>query len=58
MQRVPAPCLLTWVKRTKVAVTKVKQMISLFINLTQDIEKGCQPWGSLTDTEMCSLWVK
>lgn len=54
MQQIPTPCLLTRVKRTKVAVTKVKQIISLFINLTQGIEKGCQPWGSLTGTEMCS----
>lgn len=55
MKQIPTPCLLTGVKRTKVAVTKVKQIISVFINLTQGMEKGCQPWGSLTGRVMCSL---
>lgn len=54
MRQIPTPCLLTRVKRTKVAMTEVKQIISLFNNLTQGTEEGCQPWGSLTDTEMCS----
>lgn len=54
MKQIPTPCLLTGVKRTKVAVTKVKQIISVFINLTQGMEKGCQPWGSLTGRVMCS----